>query len=150
MTPKKPAAEKASALEKKLKAIKKLKKKVVSVSSRDKEEDRLEDFKFYIVRVLEQVHPGLGISDPAMNMINSFIYGIFEKLVEESARLLRCSEDPLRISSNQIKDAVRLVLPPCELVNRAMRNGAKAVSNDYKNYNLMSSDFMSRFDGLGL
>ncbi|KAL3814270.1 hypothetical protein ACJIZ3_015538 [Penstemon smallii] len=146
MAPKKPAAAEKEK-EKKLKAIKKVKKKKKAVS---KEEERLEDFKCYIIRVLEQVHPGLGISDPAMNMINGFIYGIFEKLVAESARLLRCSENPLRISSNHIKDAVRLVLPPCELLNRAMWNGAKAVSNDYKNYNLMSTDFMSRFHGLGL
>ncbi|KAL3833693.1 hypothetical protein ACJIZ3_008429 [Penstemon smallii] len=153
MAPKKPdAGKKASAMEKKLKAIKKLKKRADSGSSAKdkKEEERLDDFKCYIIRVLEQVHPGLGISDPAVNMINGFIYSIFEKLVAESARLLPCSDNPQRISSYQIRDAVRLVLPPCELVNRAMRNGAKAVSVDNMNSNLMSSDFLSRFDGLGL
>lgn len=50
---------------------------------------RTETFSVYIYRVLKQVHPETGISKRSMNIMNSFINDIFEKIALESSKLVR-------------------------------------------------------------
>lgn len=50
---------------------------------------RIESFSIYIYKVLKQVHPDIGISKKAMNIMNSFIYDIFDRASSEGSRLIR-------------------------------------------------------------
>ena len=50
---------------------------------------RVETFSLYIYKVLKQVHPEIGISKKAMNIMNSFINDTFDRLAGESSKLVR-------------------------------------------------------------
>lgn len=50
---------------------------------------RTETFSVYIYRVLKQVHPETGVSKRSMNIMNSFINDIFEKVCVEASKLVR-------------------------------------------------------------
>ena len=41
---------------------------------------RVETFSIYIYKVLKQVHPDIGISKKAMNIMNSFIHDTFDRV----------------------------------------------------------------------
>ncbi|XP_076904662.1 histone H2B.3-like [Bidens hawaiensis] len=84
----------------------------------------METYKSYIFKVLKVVHPDLGISSKAMEIMDSFINDIFEKLAEAS-RLARYNNKPT-ITSREIQSAVKLVLPG-ELAKHAVSEGTRAV-----------------------
>jgi histone H2B len=50
---------------------------------------RVETFSIYIYKVLKQVHPDIGISKKAMNIINSFIHDTFDRVVTKGSKLVR-------------------------------------------------------------
>ena len=87
---------------------------------------RKESFGIYVYKVLKQVHPDTGISSKAMNIMNSFVNDIFEKIASESARLAHYNKRST-ISSREIQTAVRLLLPG-ELAKHAVSEGTKAVT----------------------
>lgn len=87
---------------------------------------RSETYSSYIYKVLKQVHPDTGISRRAMNIMNSFINDIFERICMEANSLARYN-DKTTLSSREIQTAVRLLLPG-ELAKHAVSEGAKAVS----------------------
>ena len=87
---------------------------------------RTETFSVYIYRVLKQVHPETGISKRSMNIMNSFINDIFEKIALESSKLVRYNKKHT-LSSREIQTAVRLLLPG-ELAKHAVSEGTKAVT----------------------
>ena len=87
---------------------------------------RAETFSVYIYRVLKQVHPETGISKKSMNIMNSFINDIFEKIASESSRLVRYNKKHT-LSSREVQTAVRLILPG-ELAKHAVSEGTKAVT----------------------
>jgi len=87
---------------------------------------RTETFSLYIYKVLKQVHPDTGISKRSMSIMNSFINDVFDKLANESSRLVRYSRKRT-LSSREIQTAVRLVLPG-ELAKHAVSEGTKAVT----------------------
>ena len=80
----------------------------------------------YIYRVLKQVHPELGISRRAMDVMSSFINDIFERLAAEAGKLVRYNSRAT-LSSREIQTAVRLILPG-ELAKHAVSEGTKAVT----------------------
>ena len=80
----------------------------------------------YIYRVLKQVHPEIGISKRSMSIMNSFIYDIFEKIANESAKLVRYNKKHT-LSSREVQTAVRLLLPG-ELAKHAVSEGTKGVT----------------------
>nr|XP_002130647.1 late histone H2B.L4-like [Ciona intestinalis] len=87
---------------------------------------RKESFGIYIYKVLKQVHPDTGISSKAMNIMNSFVHDLFERVAGESSRL--CSYNKRStISSREVQTAVRLLLPG-ELAKHAVSEGTKAVT----------------------
>lgn len=90
-----------------------------------------EQYKRYVYRVLKQVHPELGISSAAMEVLNAYMNDMFERLADEAARLSRYTERKT-LSSREVQSAVRLVLPG-ELGRHAIAEGAKAVTN-YMSY----------------
>jgi histone H2B len=87
---------------------------------------RQETYSSYIYKVLKQVHPDTGISKRAMSIMNSFIDDLFERLADESTRLVKYS-GKATLSSREIQTAVRLVLPG-ELSKHAVSEGSKAVT----------------------
>jgi len=55
------------------------------------------------------VHPDIGISKKAMNIMNSFIMDIFNRIVGESSSLLRKNKRST-LTAREIQSACRLVL----------------------------------------
>jgi histone H2B len=86
---------------------------------------RVETFSLYIYKVLKQVHPEIGISKKAMNIMNSFINDTFDRLSYESSKLVRYNRKRT-LSSREIQSAVKLLLPG-ELSKHAISEGTKAV-----------------------
>ena len=95
-------------------------------TEKKKTKKRSETFSLYIYRVLKQVHPDTGISKRSMNIMNSFINDIFERVCLESSKLVRYSKKRT-LSSREIQTAVRLLLPG-ELSKHAVSEGTKAVT----------------------
>jgi len=87
---------------------------------------RQETFSLYIYKVLRQVHPETGVSKKAMNIMNSFIGDLFERIALESSKLVRYSKRRT-LSSREIQTAVKLLLPG-ELAKHAISEGTKAVT----------------------
>ena len=87
---------------------------------------RTETFSVYIYRVLKQVHPETGISKRSMQIMNSFINDIFEKVALEASKLVRYNKRHT-LSSREVQTAVRLLLPG-ELAKHAVSEGTKAVT----------------------
>ncbi|XP_059663831.1 histone H2B-like, partial [Cornus florida] len=124
---KKIVAEKGPA-EKKPKTRKRLPKEV-GAAAEDRKKKRtkksVKTYKIYIFKVLKQVHPDIGISSKAMGIMNSFINDIFEKLAQESSRLVKYNKKPT-ITSQEIQITVRLMLPG-ELAKHAVSEGTKTM-----------------------
>ncbi|XP_030075812.1 uncharacterized protein LOC115480967 [Microcaecilia unicolor] len=74
----------------------------------------------------ERVHPDTGISSKAMNIMNSFVNDIFERIAGEAFRLTHYNKRST-ITSREIQTAVRLLLPG-ELAKHAVSEGTKAVT----------------------
>ena len=85
-----------------------------------------QSFSTYIYKVLKQVHKDIGISKPAMSIMNSFVNDIFERIATEGGRLVRATKKAT-LSSREIQTAVRLLLPG-ELSKHAVNEGAQAVA----------------------
>ena len=91
-----------------------------------KKPKRKESYAVYIYKVLKQVHPDTGVSSKAMNIMNSFVNDIFERIASEATRLAHYNQKST-ISSREIQTAVRLLLPG-ELAKHAVSEGTKAVT----------------------
>ncbi|XP_043314256.1 histone H2B-like [Cervus canadensis] len=82
-------------------------------------------FATYFPRVLKQVHTGLSISHETLNIMDSFVKDMFERIAEEAGRLTRSSKR-CTIMSEDIQTAVRLLLPG-EMGKYAMSAATKSV-----------------------
>lgn len=87
---------------------------------------RSETFSLYIYKVLKQVHSDVGISKKAMNIMNSFVYDIFERIALEASKLVRYNKRRT-LSSKEVQTAVKLLLPG-ELSKHAVAEGTKAIA----------------------
>ncbi|XP_043940658.1 histone H2B type 1-J-like [Protopterus annectens] len=116
--PAKPAAPK--------KGSKKVVKKPAKKDGKKRRRSRKESYSIYVYKVLKQVHPDTGISSKAMNIMNSFVNDIFERIAGEAFHLAHYSKRST-ISSREIQTAVRLLLPG-ELAKHAVSEGTKAVT----------------------
>jgi histone H2B len=97
-----------------------------AASDKKNKKRRQETFAIYIYKVLRQVHPEIGISKKAMNIMNSFINDTFDRLALESSKLVRYNKKRT-LSSREIQTAVKLLLPG-ELAKHAISEGTKAVT----------------------
>lgn len=102
------------------------KAKAVSTGQKKRHRKRRESYAIYIYKVLKQVHPDTGISSKAMNIMNSFVNDIFERIAAEASRLAHYNKRST-ITSREIQTAVRLLLPG-ELAKHAVSEGTKAVT----------------------
>ena len=91
-----------------------------------KKQKRHETFSVYIYKVLKQVHQDTGISKKSMNIMNSFINDIFERISLESTKLVRYNKKHT-LSAREIQSSVKLLLPG-ELAKHAIIEVAKAVN----------------------
>eukprot|EP01092_Planopodium_desertum_P001949 TRINITY_DN13100_c0_g1_i6.p1 TRINITY_DN13100_c0_g1~~TRINITY_DN13100_c0_g1_i6.p1 ORF type:complete len:160 (-),score=43.44 TRINITY_DN13100_c0_g1_i6:419-898(-) len=80
----------------------------------------------YIYKVLRQVHPDTGISKKGMQVMDSFVHDLFDRIATEAGRLARYNGKHT-ITSREVQTAVRLVLPG-ELAKHAVSEGTKAVT----------------------
>lgn len=100
------------------------KKRAAKASKRRR--SRKESYNIYIYKVLKQVHPNIGISGKAMNIMNSFVNDAFERIAGEASRLSAHNKKST-ISSREVQTSVRLILPG-ELAKHAVSEGTKAVT----------------------
>ena len=96
--------------------------------SKDKKQKRRrkESYAIYIYKVLKQVHPDTGISSKAMNIMNSLVNDMFDRVACEASKLAKYNKRST-ISSREVQTAVRLLLPG-ELAKHAVSEGTKAVT----------------------
>merc|ERR1712157_553492 len=87
---------------------------------------RNETYSLYVYKVLKQVHPEVGISRRAMNVMNSLMNDTFDRLCSEAANLVRVS-GRRTMSARSVQSAVQLLLPG-ELAKHAVSEGTKAVT----------------------
>ena len=55
---------------------------------------QVDSYRSYLRRVLTSVHPDLGISAKAMEILNSMTHDMYERITTEAARLLRITGAP--------------------------------------------------------
>lgn len=84
-----------------------------------------DSYASFIYKVLKQVHPETGISKKAINIMNSFVIDVFDRLSTEAARLARYNKRQT-ITSREIETAVRLLIPG-ELGKHAIVQGQMAL-----------------------
>ena len=95
------------------------------IKERERRKKPVQSFKIYMYTVLKQVHPTVAISGRAMDIMNSCILDIFERLTGEAFRLMIHSKKRT-LTSWDIECAVKLLLPG-ELAKHAISEGNKAV-----------------------
>lgn len=105
-------------------ARKSSKKRAAKASKRRR--SRKESYGIYIFKVLKQVHPDVGISGKAMNIMNSFVNDVFERIAGEASKLATRNKRST-ISSREVQTSVRLILPG-ELAKHAVSEGTKAIT----------------------
>ena len=108
------------------KAVKKTPGKKTVGDKKKRHRKRRESYSIYIYKVMKQVHPDTGISSKAMNIMNSFVSDIFERIASEASRLAHYNKKST-ITSREIQTGVRLLLPG-ELAKHAVSEGTKAVT----------------------
>merc|ERR1712050_627991 len=91
-----------------------------------KRKKQIESYTIYIYKVLKQIHPECGISKRGMNIMNSFMNDIFERMASEATKLLR-STKRRTLTYREVETSVRLMLPG-ELSKHAVSEGTKAVT----------------------
>ncbi|XP_043585901.1 histone H2B-like [Bombus pyrosoma] len=113
-----------------VKVGKKQKNVNVSEPDRKKRKKKKENYEIYIYKVLKQVHPDTNISSKAMNIMNSFVNDIFDRIAAEASCLSKYSNRNI-ITSREIQTVVRLLLPG-QLAKQAVSQGTKAVTKYIK------------------
>merc|ERR1712176_578397 len=88
---------------------------------------KTQTYAVYVYKVLKQIHPTCGISKRGMNIMNSFMNDIFDRVASEAVKLLRNDKSRCTLSSREVETAVRLMLPG-ERAKHAVSEGTKAVS----------------------
>lgn len=107
------------------KAEKKSQKMTTKVDKKRKKK-RKESYGIYIYKVLKQVYPDIGVSSKAMNIMNTFINDIFERISAEASNLAHYNKRST-ITAREIQSAVRFILPG-ELSKHAISEGTKAIT----------------------
>lgn len=103
-----------------------VKGKAKGTEPRKRRTRRSETYSSYIMKILKQVHPNIGISKLGMKIMNSLIQDTFQRIADESGKLVRYSNKGT-LGSREVQTAIRLVLPG-ELAKHAVSEGTKAVT----------------------
>lgn len=114
-----------------------VKKSATKVANNNKGEKKVrrksrhETFSIYIYKVLKQVHNDTGISKKSMDIMNSFINDVFDRIALEASKLVRTSKKHT-LSAREVQSAVKLLLPG-ELSKHAVNEGCKALTKAHSN-----------------
>lgn len=84
-----------------------------------------DNFKNFMYKVLKVIHPDLGLSGPAVSIVNSFILDMLDRLASEAAIALKVRKGQT-LQPKDFKMACRFVLSG-ELVKHAIAEGGRAV-----------------------
>ncbi len=87
---------------------------------------RKETFNLYIFKVLKQVHPDIGMSKRAMNVMNGFVHDTFDRIATEAGNIVKYNKKST-MDARAIQCACKLVLPG-ELSKHAETEANKAVN----------------------
>uniref|UniRef100_A0A8C6GM94 H2B.W histone 2 n=1 Tax=Mus spicilegus TaxID=10103 RepID=A0A8C6GM94_MUSSI len=82
-------------------------------------------FAIYFLKVLKNIHVGLSLSQRSVNILDSFVKDMFERIASEASFLARQARNST-INSREIQTAIRLLLPG-ELCRRAVAEGTMAM-----------------------
>merc|ERR1712050_343601 len=100
--------------------------KARAVAKKAHRKKRHESYSVYVYKVLKNIHPELGISKKGMNVMNSFVGDLFERLALEASKLARV-HGKQTMTSNDVQSAVKLVLPG-DLAEHAIAEGTRALN----------------------
>ena len=85
-----------------------------------------ESYNIYIYKVLKQVHPEIGVSKRAMQVLNCFVEDIFDRICSEAGKCCQYAKKQT-LGARDIQAATSLVLPG-ELAKHAVSEGNKSVN----------------------
>merc|ERR1719474_212889 len=97
-----------------------------SSDARAYKKKRTESFNLYIFKVLKQVHPEIGMSKRAMNVMNGFVHDTFDRIANEAGNIVKYNKRST-MDARAIQCACKLVLPG-ELSKHAETEANKAVN----------------------
>ena len=95
-------------------------------STRAYKKKRTETFNLYIFKVLKQVHPDIGMSKRAMNVMNGFVHDTFDRIANEAGNIVKYNKRST-MDARAVQCACKLVLPG-ELSKHAETEANKAVN----------------------
>ena len=84
-----------------------------------------DSYALYTSRVLKSVFPEIGITLPSINIMDSFVRDIFERIANEAASLAR-NYNKTTITTKEIETATKLILKG-DLNKHAVSEGQSAV-----------------------
>ena len=87
---------------------------------------RPDSYSNYIYKILKELHTDTSISSKAMDVMNSFVKDLFERLVNESADLAKFHNNKA-LTKREIEASVNLLMPG-EMAINAVNEGNKAIS----------------------
>lgn len=87
---------------------------------------KTENLNLYIFKVLKQVHPDMGLTKKAMNVLNSFMLDVFDRLANEAANAVKYTNRNT-LDARAIACATRLCLPG-EFAKHAQNEAEKALN----------------------
>eukprot|EP00178_Gracilaria_changii_P018927 TRINITY_DN548_c0_g1_i1.p1 TRINITY_DN548_c0_g1~~TRINITY_DN548_c0_g1_i1.p1 ORF type:complete len:108 (-),score=22.95 TRINITY_DN548_c0_g1_i1:26-349(-) len=85
-----------------------------------------QSFSLYIFKVLKSIANDIGISRKGMNVLNSLVTDMFERIALEGSKLVRYNNKKT-LSSQDIQTAVKLLLP-ADLGSHAIMEASKAIA----------------------
>ena len=103
-----------------------------------------QSFKIYVYKVLKQVHPDTGISSKAMNIMNSMVNDMFDRVASEATKLAEYKKKAT-ISSGEVQTVwtrllSRTACPSSSLAKHAVSEGIKAVTKYLIKWNYSSTN----------
>merc|ERR1719413_211405 len=97
-----------------------------AAAKRKQRKKRFESYSIYIYKVLKNIHSDVGISKKAMNVMNSFVNDLFDRVAGEASKLTRIGRRRT-LTAREVQSAVKLILPG-ELARHAITEGTKALN----------------------
>ena len=97
-------------------------------STKHPKKKKSESFNIYIYKVLKEMtssKDAKGINKKAMNIMNSMVFDIFDRMNEQAVQLIRYT-GKRTMTSKEMETAVRLLFPS-DLAHHAVQEGKKAV-----------------------
>ena len=92
-----------------------------------------ESYGVCLRKVLKEIHPDIGITEKAMNIMDTIVYGLLEQIATEASRVAK-SRNKGTLNSKEIEEGVRAVLPD-RLASRATEEGKLVLSGYVSNPN---------------